>query len=134
MDRFIKYGLASIALAGTMPLGGCADVMGVLGEVAEGYATTSGYSSSGPCYTDANGYRSPGCYDYLFAPVGGQPFTPVVVPGTDTSSSSSSYDETTSGNAGAGNSSSSSPSTSQPTSRTCKQDNPGSSCAYVTPM
>lgn len=93
-------GLAALA---ALPLGGCADTLAVLDEmmvgVAQGYAAGGYQSSQGGCYTDANGYRSPGCYDYLFEPVNGEPFIPPAqpssssgTPGSSSSNQSSSSD------------------------------------------
>ena len=95
----MRVKLAGLAAVMALPLGGCADTFALIDEmivgVAEGYAAGGygGYqASSGGCYTDANGYRSPGCYDYLFAPVNGEPFVPAAQPvsGSGYSSSSSS--------------------------------------------
>lgn len=83
-------GLAALA---AFPLGGCADTLAVLDEmlvgVAEGYAAGGYQSSPGGCYTDAYGNRSAGCYDYVVAPVNGQPFVPPAQPSSAASSGSS---------------------------------------------
>lgn len=125
----MRLSLAGLATVMTLPLGGCADTLAVLDEVfvgvAEGYAAGGYQSSPGGCYTDANGYRSPGCYDYLFAPVNGEQFIPPAQPvsGSGYSSSSSS----------SGSSSSNSQSDSSgSTLGTCVRATPTSRC--VTPQ
>jgi len=123
-------GLAALA---ALPLGGCADTLAVLDEmivgVAEGYAAGGYQSSPGGCYTDANGYRSPGCYDYLFEPVNGEPFIPPAQP-VSASSSSGSASSTSDASK---NSSSSSDAPAPPVLPTCKQAT-GRDCAYVSPQ